>query len=84
MRNDQLVRRSQWRRNDNCDDNDAVWREDSDDLTDKPTLRVKKLKFGDTRANSGVDGKGKIVVLWYRPRVEYNDNNFDLTAPKIR
>lgn len=32
----------------NCDVNDAVWREDSGWLTDKNTLPVSQLRFGDT------------------------------------
>ena len=32
----------------NCDKNDHVWREDSGLLTDKTTLPVKQLRFGDT------------------------------------
>ena len=35
----------------NCDKNDKVWREDSGLLTDKSTLPVKKLNFGDTGTN---------------------------------
>ena len=42
----------------NCDKNDGVWREDSGLLTDKSTLPVKELRFGDTGVNSGVDEKG--------------------------
>jgi len=32
----------------NCDKNDFVWREDSGLLTDKTSLPVKQLRFGDT------------------------------------
>lgn len=32
----------------NCDSNDKVWREDSVLLTDKSTLPVSELRFGDT------------------------------------
>ena len=32
----------------NCDRNDANWREDSGNLTDKSTLPVTQLRFGDT------------------------------------
>ena len=32
----------------NCDKNDFTWREDSGYLTDKKTLPVNKLRFGDT------------------------------------
>ena len=32
----------------NCDKNDNVWREDSGYLTDKNTLPVTELRFGDT------------------------------------
>ena len=35
----------------NCDKNDAEWREDSSLLTDKSTLPVKELRFGDTGVN---------------------------------
>ena len=35
----------------NCDQNDNVWREDSGLLTDKSTLPVKELRFGDTGTN---------------------------------
>ena len=53
MQNDQLVRRSQ-----SSDKNDAAWREDSGLLTDKSTLPVKELRFGDTGVFQGVDEKG--------------------------
>ena len=36
----------------NCDKNDAVWREDSGYLTDRNTLPVKELRFGDTGGSS--------------------------------
>ena len=42
----------------NCDTNDGVWREDSGLLTDKSTLPVKELRFGDTGVFEGVDEKG--------------------------
>ena len=42
----------------NCDKNDNVWREDSGLLTDKSTLPVKELKFGDTGVYEGLDEKG--------------------------
>ena len=42
----------------NCDQNDNVWREDSGFLTDKSTLPVKELRFGDTGEYRGVDEKG--------------------------
>ena len=43
----------------NCDQNDAEWREDSGLLTDKSTLPVKKLKFGDVgKYSDGIDEKG--------------------------
>ena len=45
------------------DDNDGIWREHSGYLTDKPTLPVKKLKFGDTGANSRVNGKGFYTLV---------------------
>ena len=32
----------------NCDQNDSIWTEDSGDLTDKDTLPVTELRFGDT------------------------------------
>ena len=32
----------------NCDKNDGTWREDSGYLTDKSTLPVTELSFGDT------------------------------------
>ena len=32
----------------NCDQNDNIWTEDSGDLTDKDTLPVTELRFGDT------------------------------------
>ena len=35
----------------NCDKNDKVWREDSGLLTDKTTLPVKQLYFGDVNGN---------------------------------
>ena len=42
----------------NCDKNDGVWREDSGLLTEKSTLPVKELRFGDTGTYSGIDEKG--------------------------
>ncbi|XP_078378982.1 uncharacterized protein LOC144662115 [Oculina patagonica] len=42
----------------NCDKNDGVWREDSGLLTDKSTLPVKELRFGDTGYFQSVDEKG--------------------------
>ena len=42
----------------NCDKNDGVWREDSGLLTDKSTLPVKELRFGDTGVFEAVDEKG--------------------------
>ena len=43
----------------NCDKNDGAWREDSGLLTDKSTLPVKQLRFGDTGTYSdGTDEKG--------------------------
>ena len=42
----------------NCDENDAVWREDSGLLTDKTQLPVKQLRFGDTTEYGGHDEKG--------------------------
>lgn len=39
----------------NCDTNDNVWREDSGILTDKSTLPVSELRFGDT-GDSGEKG----------------------------
>ncbi|XP_068713730.1 neurexin-4-like [Montipora foliosa] len=43
----------------NCDKNDATWREDSGLLTDKSTLPVKQLRFGDVgTSNQGDDEKG--------------------------
>ena len=43
----------------NCDKNDGVWREDSGLLTDKSTLPVKELRFGDTGIYfDGTDEKG--------------------------
>jgi hypothetical protein len=41
----------------NCDKNDQVWREDSGYLTDKNTLPVTQLRFGDT-GSWGVGEKG--------------------------
>ena len=41
----------------NCDKNDGVWREDSGLLTDKSTLPVKELRFGDT----GVYGDNNVA-----------------------
>ena len=46
----------------NCDKNDNVWREDSGLLTDKASLPVKQLKFGDTTgsAEEGYHTLGKL------------------------
>ena len=45
----------------NCDKNDLVWREDSGLLTDKSTLPVKELRFGDTGPNEqGYHTLGKL------------------------
>jgi hypothetical protein len=41
----------------NCDKNDRTWREDSGYLTDKNTLPVTELRFGDT-GHSGYGEKG--------------------------
>ena len=38
----------------NCDKNDYTWREDSGYLTDKNTLPVTELRFGDTNANNNI------------------------------
>lgn len=44
-----------------CDRNDAVWREDSGLLTDKTTLLVKQLRFGDViGSEEGYHTLGKI------------------------
>ena len=42
----------------NCDQNDAKWREDSGLLTDKSTLPVRELKFGDVDFHGSDDEKG--------------------------
>ena len=42
----------------NCDQNDAHWREDSGLLTDKSTLPVRELRFGDVDSFDGHDEKG--------------------------
>ncbi|XP_044173167.1 neurexin-4-like isoform X5 [Acropora millepora] len=42
----------------NCDQNDADWREDSGLLTDKSTLPVRELRFGDVDSFDGHDEKG--------------------------
>ena len=42
----------------NCDQNDAQWREDSGLLTDKSTLPVRELRFGDADSFDGHDEKG--------------------------
>ena len=45
----------------NCDNNDAKWREDSGLLTDKSTLPVTQLRFGDvgfSKPNDDHDEKG--------------------------
>ncbi|CAB4014094.1 Hypothetical predicted protein [Paramuricea clavata] len=48
----------------NCDKNDAIWREDSGYLTDKNTLPVTELRFGDTghpsEAEKGYHTLGKL------------------------
>ena len=46
----------------NCDKNDEVWREDSGYLTDKNTLPVTELRFGDTgeRVEKGYHTLGKL------------------------
>ena len=46
----------------NCDKNDYTWREDSGYLTDKDTLPVTELRFGDTKAynNKGYHTLGKL------------------------
>jgi len=40
----------------NCDANDDYWREDSGLLTDKATLPVIQLRFGDNVDDPGEDG----------------------------
>ena len=42
----------------NCDKNDPIWRQDSGYLTDKNTLPVTELRFGDTTTNGGIDERG--------------------------
>ena len=42
----------------NCYKNDRVWRKDSGYLTDKNTLPVSELRFGDTTVLNGVDERG--------------------------
>ena len=42
----------------NCDQNDEEWREDSGLLTDKSTLPVRELRFGDADSFDGHDEKG--------------------------
>ena len=42
----------------NCDKNDLILREDSGFLTDKNTLPVTELIFGDTGTNGGIDEYG--------------------------
>ena len=42
----------------NGDKNDGVWRDDSGLVTDKSTLPVKELMFGDTGINGNQDEKG--------------------------
>ena len=42
----------------NCDQNNNVWTEDSGFLTDKNTLPVTELRFGDTGTLSGSDEIG--------------------------
>ena len=46
----------------NCEKNDEVWREDSGLLTDKTSLPVKQLRFGDTgdRGEQGYHTLGKL------------------------
>ena len=45
----------------NCDKNDETWREDSGYLTDKNTLPVSELRFGDTSGNeAGYHTLGKL------------------------
>ena len=45
----------------NCDKNDHVWREDSGLLTDKTSLPVKQLRFGDaTGSEQGYHTLGKL------------------------
>ncbi|XP_068692974.1 neurexin-4-like isoform X2 [Montipora foliosa] len=47
----------------NCNKNDAQWREDSGLLTDKSTLPVKELRFGDVKkSNQGDDEKGYHIL----------------------
>ena len=42
----------------NCDANDDTWREDSGYLTDKNTLPVTELRFGDTTTYKGINERG--------------------------
>ena len=44
----------------NCDKNDEAWREDSGFLTDKNTLPVTELRFGDT----GLSYMRKDIIHW--------------------
>ncbi|XP_028414786.1 neurexin-4-like [Dendronephthya gigantea] len=42
----------------NCDENTQIWREDSGYLTDRKTLPVTELRFGDTSSYKGRDELG--------------------------
>ena len=42
----------------NCDANDVTWRQDSGYLTDKNTLPVTELRFGDTSSHVGINERG--------------------------
>ena len=46
----------------NCDKNDDDWREDSGLLTDKSTLPVKELRFGDTGTRFDYDEQGYFTL----------------------
>lgn len=47
----------------NCDANDLQWREDRGFLTDKSTLPVTELRFGDTGSNQKDQGRYKLGTL---------------------
>ena len=50
----------------NCDQNDETWREDSGYLTDKNTLPVTELRFGDTSTPSYESGYHPLGKLRWR------------------
>ena len=65
----------------NCDQNNNVWTEDSGVLTDKNTLPVTELRFGDTGRS---DGKEGLPYPWSATLLGLMDNGFSIKVADFR